>query len=75
MRISIKVLHSQALPCCFLMFFVWLDSTGNRKPDVSDEFVLPSLASRQNFQETKLVQCLNAFKKGGTHMGLVRKAL
>ena len=25
-------------------------------------------------QETKLVQCLNAFKKGGTHMGLVRKA-
>eukprot|EP00435_Cladocopium_sp_Y103_P063573 s718_g25.t1 len=27
------------------------------------------------FEETKLVQCLNAFKKGGTHMGLVRKAL
>ncbi|CAK9050216.1 Metal transporter CNNM4 (Ancient conserved domain-containing protein 4) (Cyclin-M4) [Durusdinium trenchii] len=25
------------------------------------------------FEETKLVQCLNAFKKGGTHMGLVRK--
>lgn len=27
------------------------------------------------FEETKLVQCLNAFKKGGTHMGLVRKAV
>ncbi|CAK9069212.1 unnamed protein product [Durusdinium trenchii] len=27
------------------------------------------------FEETKLVQCLNAFKKGGTHMGLVRKAI
>ena len=25
-------------------------------------------------EETKLVACLNAFKKGGTHMALVRKA-
>jgi len=27
------------------------------------------------FEETKLVACLNAFKKGGTHMALVRKAV
>lgn len=25
------------------------------------------------WEETKLVECLNTFKKGGTHMGLVRK--
>eukprot|EP00913_Durusdinium_trenchii_P032069 g30032.t1 len=37
--------------------------------------LLAELERGRGAEATKLVQCLNAFKKGGTHMGLVRKAI